>query len=221
MHVNDRFTDYKPFWRDVSIGISDGASLGLVFAAGLSAAGVQSVPIAFIVMTAVGSWAMISGFIAYSTMKSLWTSYQKSIRLQTDEASMQQAIRQKQQYLSALQIQEDIVAATVDEIREETSADAAMHWSPPTLQEARFSGIRIALTFIVGGCIVAFPFLFFESVQTACIISASVTTPVVWVMQYMKCSLTDVAPWFGSISTTILTILAAGGIYMVIHWIRS
>lgn len=220
MSVNARQADDNTFWRDVSIGVSDSASLSVVVAAAFTAADTPAESIFYILLTAIAVWAIVSGFIAYSTLKSLWASYQQSLRLQSDDASMQRAILQKQQFLSSLQLQDDILAATADDIREEVSADASMHWSPPTLQDARIVGIRIALTFILGGIIVILPFLLIEPTFTALMISAAIAIPVIFIMHFIKCRFTGVAPWFGSMSSTFLTALAAAGIYLLIDWIR-
>jgi hypothetical protein len=220
MSVNARQANDNSFWRDVSIGVSDSASLSIVIAAAFTAAGTPAESIFYILLTAMLIWAIVSGFIAYSTLKSLWASYQQSLRLQSDDASMQRAILQKQQFLSSLQLQDDILAATADEIREEVSADASMHWAPPTLQDARIVGIRIALTFILGGIIVILPFLLIEPTFTALMISAAIAIPVIFIMHFIKCRFTGVAPWFGSMSSTFLTALAAAGIYLLIDWIR-
>lgn len=221
MKESPRSDRFRNLWRDVSIGASDGASWGGVLTAALVSAGIAPVHTALGVLAAVVCWALVSGWIAYSTLKSLWRDYQKSIRLQSNAELMQQAIREKHHFLSELDLREEVLSLTDEEIREETSADAAMHWAPPTLREARSTGFRMGFAFLAGGLLSVLPPLCVEQVSVAYWVVICITIPTLLLMHYIKCKLTDVSPWFGSISATLLTVITATGVFMLIQWIRG
>ncbi len=221
-HAEQHFTG-SDIVRDVVIGMSDGLTVPFALAAGLSGA-VQDhwlIVVAGTAEMAAGSIAM--GLGGYLAARSDVDSYRVELARERREIVEVPDVERKEVRsvfaaygLTGAPLEAAVDAVTYDPdawvrfmMREELGLDE------PHPQRAVRSSVTIGGSYILGGSIPLFPYLFPRAVPTALLLSAAVTLVALGVFGWVNGAFTGLVPLRSAIQTILVGGLAAGIAYAI------
>jgi VIT1/CCC1 family predicted Fe2+/Mn2+ transporter len=221
-HTEHHFTSTEVV-RDIVIGMSDGLTVPFALAAGLSGT-VQStsiVVIAGLAEIAAGSIAMgLGGYLAAKTDAEHYRSEEQREYIETQEKTEREKEEVAEIFhgygLSVAQ-----AAPIVEAISSDTKrwVDFMMRFElgleAPDPDRARKSAALIAASYIVGGLIPLFPYMWWHEVRTALWISAGITPIALFIFGFIKGRFTGASPFKGGIQTAFIGGLAAAAAFAI------
>jgi vacuolar iron transporter family protein len=225
-HTEHHFTATEVV-RDIVIGMSDGLTVPFALAAGLSGT-VQStniVVIAGLAEIAAGSIAMgLGGYLAARTDLEHYRSEEQREYLETQEKPEREA-EEVADLFRGYGVGEDQIAPVVQAISSNTKrwVDFMMRFElgleEPDPDRARKSASLIALSYVVGGLIPLFPYMFWHAVRTALWVSAGVTPAALFIFGMIKGRFTGVSPIKAGAQTAFIGGLAAAAAFAIARMI--
>lgn len=210
---------YNSILRDVSIGFSESASYLLVFACAFVAS--EPTHQSLLIALLIGSLCLAigSGLIGYLTAKNLIHLQQKGSHILSDENAMHVEVQKKKAFLRNLDMHEEIIELTEQEVRLESEEDAALQFED-TKVEAGVISLRMSFASALGSTIVMLPFLFTDNLLQGLSISAAISLSLIAIALFIKSKLTEVSPIIGTLGNTLVIAIAGACIYFLIRWIN-
>ena len=221
-HTETHFTGSE-FVRDIVIGMSDGLTVPIALAAGLSGA-VESSGIiltAGLAEVAAGAIAMgLGGYMAGRTDIEHFASERAREERETIEVPHRETA-EVHDILRSYGLTEEDASRVATSIRADKKrwVDFMMRFElgleEPDPKRASRSALTIALAYIAGGLIPLAPYFFFGSVRTALLVSVLVTLVALLVFGAIKGMFTTGKPVRSAIQTVIVGGLAASAAFMI------
>ena len=207
--------------RDVVIGMSDGLTVPFALAAGLSSAlsATRLVVTAGAAEIAAGALAMgLGGYLAARTDREHFRSEQERELRETLEVP-----EQEREEVRGILREYGVDEAAIAPVVESLAADRT-RWvkfmmrfelgleAPDPRREVRSAG-TIALSYIAGGIVPLWPYVFFGTVHTALYVSCAVTLVALFVFGSLKGRLTGVPVFRAGLQTLVIGGLAAAAAF--------
>lgn len=221
-HIEHHFTASETV-RDIVIGMSDGLTVPFALAAGLSGTTVSShiIVAAGLAEIAAGSIAMgLGGFLA---ARSDAEHYESELKREQDEVVKYPEIERAEVadvFLAYGMTPEQIEPIlNVFESRPKEWVDFMMKFElgleKPDPRRAMTSALTIAGSYISGGMIPLFPYIFIKNPTTALGVSVSVTLTALAIFGYIKGRFTGINPFKGAAQTTLIGGIAATAAFIL------
>jgi len=225
-HTEHHFTATEVV-RDIVIGMSDGLTVPFALAAGLSGT-VQStniVVIAGLAEIAAGSIAMgLGGYLAAKTDLEHYRAEERREYVETQEKPEREA-EEVAEVFHGYGLSVEQAAPVVAAIRSDSRrwVDFMMRFElgleEPDPDRARKSASLIAASYVVGGLIPLFPYMFWHSVRTALWISTGVTPAALFAFGFIKGRFTGVSALKAGMQTALIGGLAAAAAFAIARMI--
>ena len=221
-HIERHFTAGDVV-RDVVIGMSDGLTVPLALAAGISGAVDNShlVVVAGLAEIAAGSIAMgLGGYLAARSDAEHYESERKREELEVKEIPDEEA-REVQNVFTDYGLTRDEAAPVVQALTKKPKewVDFMMRFElgleEPNPKRALESAATIAGSYIGGGFIPLAPYMVLHSARTALVWSALVTLIALGVFGYIKGRFTGSKPGRSALQTVVIGGLAAGAAFII------
>ncbi|WP_146655462.1 VIT1/CCC1 transporter family protein [Labilithrix luteola] len=211
--------------RDIVIGMSDGLTVPFALAAGVSGAVAQSriVLTAGLAEVVAGAIAMgLGGYLASRGDAEHYASELARERREVEEYGENEA-REVEELFAAYGVTAAEVAPIVGAFRRNHEAwvDFMMRFElgleRPEPGRAFRSAAAIGGSYVVGGFFPLVPYMIFENVRQALLVSAVVTLGALFTFGWLKARVTGAPSVRGAIQTTIVGALAAGAAFGLAH----
>jgi len=227
-HVEKHFTSSNTV-RDIVIGMSDGLTVPFALAAGLSGA----IASTGIIMTAgfaeISAGAIAMGLGGYLAAKSDAEHYASEMRREHREV---QEIPQEEQeevarVFRSYGLGPDEISPIINALtaHPQSWVDFMMRYElgleKPDPRRALNSAITIALSYVAGGLIPLFPYMFLHSATDALMLSIGVTVIALFVFGYVKGRFTGARPFRSGIQTVLIGGLAASAAFGLARLLSS
>ncbi|MGE5701139.1 MAG: VIT1/CCC1 transporter family protein [Clostridia bacterium] len=209
--------------RDIVIGMSDGLTVPFALAAGLSGtvSNTSLVVIAGVAEIAAGSIAMgLGGYLAARTDREHYHSELERERREIKELPDRER-KEVETILKNWGIPDEAVASAVSAISKDPDrwVDFMMKYElgleEPEPKRARNSSITIGLSYITGGMIPLFPYMFIANPSIALVSSVIATLVALFLFGYMKGMFTGSKPLKSALQTTLVGGVAAGVAFFI------
>lgn len=221
-HIEQHFTASETV-RDIVIGMSDGLTVPFALAAGLSGTTVSShiIVAAGLAEIAAGSIAMgLGGFLA---ARSDAEHYDSELKREQEEVVKYPEIERAEVaevFLAYGMTSEQIEPIlNVFESRPKEWVDFMMKFElgleKPDPRRALTSALTIAGSYIGGGMIPLFPYIFIKNPTTALGVSVGVTLTALAIFGYIKGRFTGINPFKGAAQTTLIGGIAATAAFLL------
>ncbi len=221
-HTEKHFTASETV-RDVVIGMSDGLTVPFALAAGLSGA-VSSTNIivtAGLAEVAAGAIAMgLGGYLAAQTDREHYANERKREFREVREIPHQEEA-EVAEIFQAYGLAEKQIATILDRLREDPHkwVDFMMRFElgleAPNPDRALSSALTISLSYVVGGLVPLFPYIFIHNSVIALQVSAFVTSIVLFGFGYVKGTFTGSKPIKSAVQTLLIGGLAATAAFSI------
>lgn len=209
--------------KDIVIGMSDGLTVPFALAAGLSGAVSASsiIVIAGIAEIAAGSIAMgLGGYLAGKTDED---HYNSELKREYDEVERvpEREKQEVREFFETIGLSEELQQKAAEEIAcdKKRWVDFMMKYElgldKPDPKRAAKSALNIGLSYIAGGIIPLFPYIFVHSAPEALKISIVATLICLFIFGYLKSRVTGVPPVWGAVRVTLIGALAAGAAFFI------
>lgn len=219
-HAEHHFTATEVV-RDIVIGMSDGLTVPFALAAGLSGTveSTRIVVIAGLAEIAAGSIAMgLGGYLAAKTELEHYRAEEHREYLETQEKPEREA-EEVAEVFHAYGLSVEQSAPVVEAIRSDTRrwVEFMMRFElgmeEPDPDRARKSASLIAASYVAGGLIPLFPYIFWQDVRTALWISTGITPLALFAFGFVKGRFTGVSAAKAGIQTALIGGLAAAAAF--------
>ena len=216
--------------RDIVIGMSDGLTVPLALAAGLSGAvsheHLNLIWIAGLAEIAAGSIAM--GLGGYLAGKTEVDHYNAELKREYEEVERVPDMEKEEvrEFFSGLGLSGDVQELAVAEMTKDRDkwVDFMMKYElgldKPDPLRAKKSAFNIGFSYVVGGLIPLSPYFFVKDGITGLTISAAITLVCLFFFGYFKSKMTGVHPLGGAIRVMVIGALAAGCAFGVARLIQ-
>jgi VIT1/CCC1 family predicted Fe2+/Mn2+ transporter len=221
-HIEKHFTATETV-RDIVIGMADGLTVPFALAAGLSGAVASTALIvtAGFAEIAAGSIAMgLGGYLAAKTDAEHYYSERRR-----EEGEIKEVPEVETEEVSRIfrdyGLSETEAAPVVDALKADPKhwVDFMMRFElgleEPNPKRARVSALTIALSYIIGGLIPLFSYIFIKDIKTALYTSVMVTIIALFVFGFIKGRFTGINPWRGGGQTALIGGLAAAAAFLI------
>jgi VIT1/CCC1 family predicted Fe2+/Mn2+ transporter len=221
-HIERHFTGSQVV-RDIVIGMSDGLTVPFALAAGLSGAvqGAAIIVTAGLAEIAAGSIAMgLGGYLAAKSDAEHYVAEQLREHQEVVEKPRQE-MAEVAEIFRDYGVAEEHVTAVVEAMRQRPQqwVDFMMRFElgleKPNPARARTSAALIAGAYTAGGLVPLWPYMVFESLQTALTVSAVITLIVLAVFGYIKGRFTGARPLRSAMETTLVGGAAATAAFLI------
>jgi VIT1/CCC1 family predicted Fe2+/Mn2+ transporter len=218
-HIERHFTGSESV-RDVVIGMSDGLTVPFALAAGLSGAVASAhvVVVAGLAEIAAGSIAMgLGGFLA---AKSDAEHYEQELAREVEtipEAEASEVSEIFESYGLSKEESYPIVAA----LRQKPQAWVSfmmrfeLGLEEPLRGRALRSALTIAGAYAMGGFVPLFPYMLLTRMNSAFLLSVTLTLLALFIFGYIKGRFTGSAPLRGAVQTLVIGALAAAAAFFI------
>ena len=189
--------------RDIAIGMSDGSTVPLALAAGLSGMAVPSDVIVFsgLVIASVGAIAMgIGAWAAQRSTNTQTISSPDLMELGFSESQQEQAISVLRKEHKNL---EEVISVP-DRTKENNNN-----------QVYRRAAITVAIAYFLSGLLVIFPYIVFTDPVRMLFTAAIIACGILVISGYYKAKENGINPLFGALLTMSIGIMAAGAAFGV------
>jgi VIT1/CCC1 family predicted Fe2+/Mn2+ transporter len=213
--------------RDIVIGMSDGLTVPFAIAAGMTGAavGTKVVIIAGLAEIAAGSISM--GLGGYLAGKTDVEHYDVERQREEDETRQVPDVEAQEvaDILNDLGLTDGEAAPIVSALRRQREkwVDFMMRFElgleRPDPQRAWQSALTIAASYAISGFIPLAPYMFASNVQSALLVSVTVTILALFVFGYVKGSITGVKALRSATQTALIGGVAAGAAFGLAHWL--
>jgi VIT1/CCC1 family predicted Fe2+/Mn2+ transporter len=209
--------------RDVVIGMSDGLTVPIALAAGLSGAVDSSsiIIIAGIAEIAAGSIAMgLGGYLAGKTEQD---HYRSEVKREYDEVEnlRHRELEETKEFFANIGLSPELQDQATAEIAQDKDrwVDFMMKYElgldKPDPKRATKSALNIGLSYIAGGVIPLSPYFFIADAKEALIYSVIATLICLFIFGFFKSKVTGINPWQGALRVTMIGALAAAAAFGV------
>jgi VIT1/CCC1 family predicted Fe2+/Mn2+ transporter len=222
MHHEHHVTSSETI-RDIVIGMSDGLTVPFALAAGLSGAISSStlVVTAGIAEIVAGSIAMgLGGYLAGRTEAD---HYQSELKREYEEVERlpEQEKAEVKEVFAGFGLSEPLQQQIADELAKDKKkwVDFMMRYElgleEPNANRATKSAVTIGFSYIVGGIIPLFPYIFIDHAQQALYYSCGVTLICLFIFGYFKSKMTGQPALSGGFKVVVIGALAAGAAFLM------
>lgn len=213
--------------RDVVIGMSDGLTVPFAIAAGMTGAAVSTkvVIIAGLAEIAAGSISMgLGGYLAgKSDVEHYDVERQREIRETKEVPDVE--TQEVSDILSDLGLTKDEAGPIIKALRRQPEkwVDFMMRFEleleRPDPQRAWKSALTIAASYAISGFIPLAPYMFVANIQSALLVSITVTILALFIFGYIKGHITGVKALRSAAQTALIGGVAAGAAFGLASWL--
>jgi VIT1/CCC1 family predicted Fe2+/Mn2+ transporter len=225
-HIERHFTASEVV-RDVVIGMADGLTVPFALAAGLSGAVLGTTIIVTAGLAEIAAGAIAMGLGGYLAAKSDAEHYVAEQRREHQEVLEKPAVEMQEvaEIFREYGIAEEHITPVVEAMKQRPKqwVDFMMRFElgleKPDPRRARMSAMFIGGAYIVGGLIPLSPYMLFESVPRALLVSCVMTLIALAVFGWIKGRFTGAKPLKSAFQTTITGGLAAAAAFGIASWL--
>ena len=217
----DQSTSKKPdLLINVLIGAGDGLIVPSALIAGLTAAGTSHENITRIVLVVSALAAVVMGIGGYYTRKNASLQPRNYVK---DEMKMVEREKTRA-FFANLDMTEEMQEKAISEMDKDD-----LEWKnfmerydlDPSTQGPARSALVIGLSYAIAGLLVLAPFFAEMNVKRACIISMAVALPLLFLLGWLKGSLTKASGWIGGLKLLITGAVTIAAAYTVVSLFSS
>ncbi|KAM7270679.1 hypothetical protein ACFE04_029893 [Oxalis oulophora] len=207
--------------RDIIIGVSDGLTVPFALAAGLSGANATSSIVLTAGIAEVAAGAISMGLGGYLAAKSEADHYARELQREQDEIDTvpDTEAAEVAEILAEYGIEPHEYTPVVNALRKRPQAwlDFMMKFElgleKPDPRRALNSAMTIALSYILGGMVPLFPYIFVPKAQDAVLWSVVVTIVALLMFGYGKGRFTGDKPFKSAFQTALIGAIASAAAY--------
>ena len=226
-HTEEHFSGTKTV-RDIVIGMSDGLTVPFALAAGIS--GVANISTGIVVTAglaeiAAGSIAMgLGGYLAAKTEREHYQSERSREDREIDEKTDVE-VQESEDILRDYGLDDASATTVVAALRTDRKrwTDFMMRFElnleEPDPRRARQSAFTIGASYVVGGLVPLFPYMFANAVQQALMVSIAVTLMALFIFGFVKGHFTGISKLRSGAQTILIGGLAAAAAFGIARWI--
>jgi len=223
LHREQKHLRSSAFFTDIVIGMSDGLTVPLALAAGLSGAAASNTMIIVAAIAAIAGGSVAMGLGGYLAGKTDMEHYHMELKREYDEVEKIPAKEKEQakNFFANIGLSPEMQVKAIEEISNDKKqwVDFMMKYElgpeKPDPKRATKSALNIGLSYATGGLAPLSPYFFTNTAIEALKISAVLTLLCLFVFGFLKSRITGINPWVGAFRASLIGALAASAAFGV------